>query len=163
MACFSSIVVNGMFCYQIKYFNSLFILSSWYTEWKCTSVLTLKAKFIVYFWQYIQGRSYLCYSTEAGGLGAAWSPQWGAAAKPPISDFEQFRVPVYYNHYKVLFLYSNHEHSMFKFICMICLMQSIIFLNRKLAKYSWTKLYMLDDHYECTIVYSCDSNWVLVC
>ena len=23
-------------------------------------------------------------------------------------------------------------------------------------KVSWNKLYMLDDHYECTIVYSCD-------
>ena len=30
-----------------------------------------------------QGRSLLCYSTEAGGLGAA------------ISDFEQFRVATY--------------------------------------------------------------------
>jgi hypothetical protein len=39
-----------------------------------------------------QGRSLLCYSTEAGGLGAARSPQWGTRAKPPISDFEQVRV-----------------------------------------------------------------------
>ena len=49
-----------------------------------------------------QGRSLLCYSTEAGGLGAAGSPQWGIGAKhrwwvwgakPPISDFFlQFRV-----------------------------------------------------------------------
>ena len=41
---------------------------------------------------HLQGRSLLCYSTEAGGLGAAWRPQCGTGAKPPISDFEQFRV-----------------------------------------------------------------------
>ena len=55
------------------------------------------------------------------------------------------------SNYKVLFLYSNHEYSMFKFICAI----HNIF-ESAINKVSWTKLYMLDDHYECTIVYSCD-------
>ena len=37
-----------------------------------------------------QGHSLLCYSTEVWGLPEA--PMWGTGAKPPISDFEQFKV-----------------------------------------------------------------------
>jgi hypothetical protein len=60
------------------------------------------------------------------------------------------------SNYQVLFLYSNHEHSMFQFICVI--FSNAIHNNFESAinKVSSTKLYMLDDHYECTIVYSCD-------
>ena len=39
-----------------------------------------------------QGRSLLCYSTEAGGLGAAEAPSEVQGHSPPISDFEQFIV-----------------------------------------------------------------------
>jgi hypothetical protein len=35
-----------------------------------------------------------------------------------------------------------------------CLIHNIF--ESAINKVSWTKLYMLDDHYECTIVYSCD-------
>ena len=38
-----------------------------------------------------QGRSLLCYSTEAGGLGLSEAPS-GVQGQTPISDFEQFRV-----------------------------------------------------------------------
>jgi hypothetical protein len=62
------------------------------------------------------------------------------------------------SNYKVLFLYSNHEHtcSMFKFICVILSNAIHNIFESAINKVSWTKLYMLDDHYECTIVYSCD-------
>ena len=60
------------------------------------------------------------------------------------------------SNYNVLFLYSNHEHSMLKFICVILFNAIHNNFESAINKVSWTKLYMLDDHYECTIVYSCD-------
>ena len=60
------------------------------------------------------------------------------------------------SNYKVLFLYSYHEHSMFKFICVVLFNAMHNIIESAINKISWTKLYMLDDHYECTIVYSCD-------
>jgi hypothetical protein len=66
------------------------------------------------------------------------------------------------SNYKVLFLYSNHEHSMrlrsfvYEFICVIFSNAIHNIFESAINKVSWTKLYMLDDHYECTIVYGCD-------
>jgi hypothetical protein len=48
----------------------------------------------------------------------------------------------------VLFLYSNHEHSMLKFICVILSNAIHNIFESAINKVSWTKLYMLDDHYE---------------
>jgi hypothetical protein len=47
---------------------------------------------------------------------------------------------------------------MFKFICVILSNAIHNIFYSEISKVSWTKLYMLDDHYECTIVYtgSCD-------
>jgi hypothetical protein len=52
------------------------------------------------------------------------------------------------SNYKVLFLHSNHEHSMFKFICVILSNTIHNIFESAITKVSWTKLYMLDDHYE---------------
>ena len=60
------------------------------------------------------------------------------------------------SNYQVLFLYSNHEHSMFKFICVILFNAIHNIFESAINKVSWTKLYILDDHYACTIVHSCD-------
>ena len=54
-----------------------------------SSCSTSETRLVTPYADAAQGRSLLCYSTEAGGLGAA---QWGTRAKHPISDFEQFRV-----------------------------------------------------------------------
>jgi hypothetical protein len=56
------------------------------------------------------------------------------------------------SNYKVLFLYSNYEHSMFKFICVIFSNAIHNIFESAINKVSWTKLYMLDDHYECIAV-----------
>ena len=45
---------------------------------------------------------------------------------------------------------------MFKFICVILSNAIHNIFESAISKVSWSKLYMLDDHYECTIVYSCD-------
>ena len=45
---------------------------------------------------------------------------------------------------------------MFKFICVILSNAIHNIFESAINKGSWTKLYMLDNHYECTIVYSCD-------
>ena len=45
---------------------------------------------------------------------------------------------------------------MFKFICVILSNAIHNIFESVINKVSWTKLYMLDDHYECTIMYSCE-------
>ena len=57
-----------------------------------SSCSTSETRIVTPYADAAKGRSLLCYSTEARGLGAARSPQWGTRAQPPISDFEQFIV-----------------------------------------------------------------------